>query len=349
MNNKWLHIAILLAFTFPSAAQSFGFNVWGGNYTAVHTYNGATSNDPIKFQIVCSCSPIVNFPNWKVSVRVKQIITDGTKVFPTEKLVMHPNSTSGNQVPYGMPSPAQIGMPMDVPLSLSEVFLVPQSNAALYNTSYYFESILHFNLQILPGAYLGDLQGGDTQRRYPVFLEFKFYNQNNVALATLPYKHDIDVYRLSGNPPVQNNFSLTVNGGAQNGTLTLQSRSDYDGGMSVTYAGGLTVNTNAAYQVTVNATSGTPYFAYGNNTIDLDVLNVNLANPPSGVTQLNTVTLSTGSQVLAWGNSTSNQNANFDVKYTINPNNRDKLLYAVKEQTGTTTYSTTLQYTILAQ
>ncbi len=349
MNRRGLYIIFLMAVALPAAAQSFAFNLWGGNYTRVDTYSGATSTQPFTFQIQCSCNPIVDFPNWKMSVRVTQIITDGTKVFPPEKLVMHPNSTWGNQVPYGMPSPAQIGMPMDVPLSLSEVFLVPQSNAALYNTSYYFESQIKFDFQVLPGAYLGDLQGGDTQKRYPVSLEFKFYNQNNVALATLSYPHDIDVFRLSGSPPVQNTFSLAVNGGAQNGTLTLESRSDYDSGTSITYAGGLTVNTNADYQVLVNASPGTPHFSYGSNTIDLDVLNVDLTNAPSGVTQLSTVNLSTGAQVLAKGGSTGSQNRNFDVRYSINLNNKDKLFYAVKENTGATTYSTTLQYTILAQ
>ena len=162
--------------------------------------------------------------------------------------------------------------------------------------------------------------------------------------------HYVQVEQLSGTPPVQNSFSLTVNGGARNGTLTLQSRSDYENGASVTYNNGLTVKTNAPYQVTVNASAGTPHFSYQNNTIDLDVLNVKLATTASGVTNLNTVTLTTGQQVIAKGPSTNNNNVSFDVGYSINLAQKDKLLYAYKDkQQSETTYTTTLQYTILAQ
>ena len=330
----------------------FTINVWGNGYVGVHNYSGVEATNALVLQISFNGTPVINLPNWKVSVRVKQPIkdTEGVKVFPPEKLVLHPNSTSGNQTPYGMPSPQQIGMPNDVPLSLSEVFVVPQSATALYNDDTSFESYLYFDLQILPGAYLGDLQGGYTQRSYPFGLEVIFYSQNNQILGKWDYNYKVDVYKLSGTPPVQNSFSLTVNGGAQNGTLTLQSRSDYENGASVTYNNGLTVKTNAAYQVTVNASPGTPHFSYQNNTIDLDVLNVKLATTTPGVTNLNTVTLSTGQQVIAKGQTTNNNNVNFDVGYSINLAQKDKLLYAYKDkQQSETSYTTTLQYTIMAQ
>jgi len=355
--NKIVYTILLIFSGAIATAQNlnpnpFTINVWGNGYVGVYNYNGVTSTNALVLQIRFNGTPVINLPNWKVSVRVKQPIkdTEGVKVFPPEKLVLHPNSTSGNQTPYGMPSPQQIGMPNDVPLSLSEMFVVPQSAAALYNDDTSFESYLNFDLQVLPGAYLGDLQGGYTQRSYPIGLEVVFYSQNNQILGKWDYNYKVDVYKLSGTPPVQNNFSLTVNGDARNGTLTLQSRSDYENGASVTYNNGLTVNTNSAYQVTVNASAGTPYFSYQNNHIDLDVLNVQLSTSASGVTYLNPVTLSTGAQVIAKGNSTGNSNLNFNVGYAINLANKDKLLYAFKDKQQTeTTYTTTLQYTILAQ
>lgn len=308
--------------------------------------------DGVIVQIVFSGTPVLNLPNWKVSARLKQPISDGVSILPPEKVVLRINRTEGNQAPNGMPSAAQIGIPLEVPLSLSEVFLVPQSNAPFYSTGYSFESRLYFDLQVLPGAYLAGLQAAENQRRrYRLALEVTFYNQNNQVLGTSKtYNCDIDILKLSGTPPVQNSFSLTVGAGAQNGTLTLQSRADYENGASVTYSNGLTVKTGIPYQVTVNASSGTPYFSYQNNSIDLDVLNVKLATVASGVTNLNTITLSTGPQVIAKGPSTSNNNLNFDVGYSINPAHKDKLMYAFKDnQQTSTTYTTTLQYTLLAQ
>lgn len=288
----------------------------------------------------------VNMPNWRITARVTgQIPTDG-KIFPADKLSLQPNSTQGTANPSPVPSVSQIGFYPNVVLSTSEQDLVTQSNAPVYNTGGYYRWEFRFNWTVLGGSYLNNLQ---AWKEYKFTIEFRFYNNNNQLMGSVPLDHTVQVGNL-GNPPVQNNFSLMVNGGARNGTLTLQSRSDYENGANVSYSNGLTVNTNAAYQVTVNASSGTPHFSYGSNIIDLDVLNVKLNTTASGVTSLNTVTLSTGAQVIAKGGSTSNQNINFDVGYFINLANKDKLLYAFKDkQQSETTYTTTLQYTILAQ
>ncbi|MCD8539815.1 MAG: hypothetical protein LRY55_08660 [Leadbetterella sp.] len=341
-------IAILLTGSFSLNAQvSFNNSYYPQWWIGMNNYNTKTESRGIRLVIDSqSQGSAVNIPNWRISARVvAQTPASNGKYFPIDKVSLQPNSTLGTVAP--VPSAGQIGLYPNIILSTAEQDLVSSSMVPIaHNAGQSYRLELLYDWTIQGGAYLSDLQ---QWQNYYFSVEYKLFSGNGQLLGSVIKEHYVQIGSLSGIPPVENNFSLTVNGGARNGTLTLQSRSDYDSGTSVTYTNGLTVNTNSAYQVTVNASPGTPYFSYGNNNIDLDVLNVQLATTASGVTYLNQVTLSTGAQVLAKGGSTANQNINFDVGYSINLANKDKLLYAFKEKQAETTYSTTLQYTILAQ
>ncbi len=331
-----------------SAQVNFNNTNYGQWYIQMNNYDTKTQVNGITFVIESQSQASVNIPNWRITARVIGQTPSNGQYFPIDKVSIQPNHTATQGgAPFPVPSVGQVGLYPNIILSTAEQDLVSSSMVPIaHDAGQPFRLELWYDWTIQGGAYLSNLQ---EWRNYYFDVEYRLLNGEGLLLGQKTMKHYVQIAKLSGSPPVQNTFSLTLNGGAQNGTLTLASRSDYDSGTSITYAGGLTVNTNADYQVLVNASAGTPHFSYGSNTIDLDVLNVNLANAPSGVTQLNTVNLSTGAQVLAKGNSTGNQNRNFDVRYSINPDNKDKLFYAVKENTGTATYSTTLQYTILAQ
>jgi len=312
----------------------------------IDDYNGKTVAADIT--LVVDGTNNINIPNWRLTAKVtNQVATDG-KIFPADKISIQPSYTQGTAWPPPVPSVTQIGFYPNVVLNTYEQDLVTHSSAPLYhnNEGQYYRWEFKFDWTVLGGAYLNELQ---AYKKYYFTVEFRFYNGNNQLMATVPLSHELQVNNL-GSPPVQNKFSLMVNGGARNGVLTLQSRSDYENGTSVTYNNGLTVNTNAAYQVMVNASSGTPHFSYNGNNIDLDVLKVQLSGGGSGVTELNPVILSTSAQRIAKGNSTGNSNLNFNVGYSINMAQKDKLLYAYKDnQQAETNYTTTLQYTILAQ
>lgn len=348
MNNLFKHIVGVLVFTNFATAQ-VRFRVDSNNYLGVSSYSGATSNNEFN-RVAIEGNGNINISNWKVTVQVLSPMTTGGKTFPPEKLVLQPTGITVQSTPQNTPTLAQIGVLNETYLNLIPVFIIPQSGAPIYNAhpnNGYYNMNISFKLVVEGGAYLTDLKG----QTYRANVQFTLYDGNNTFLASAQNYYDINVSGwLSGTPPVQNSFSLTVNGGAQNGTLTLQSRSDYEYGTSVTYNNGLTVNTNAAYQVMVNASSGTPHFSYNGNNIDLDVLKVQLSGGGAGVTDLNPVILSTSAQRIAKGNTTGNSNLNFNVEYSINLAQRDKLLYAYKDkQQSETTYTTTLQYTILAQ
>ena len=78
--------------------------------------------------------------------------TNGTLLFPSEKISFVPTRTEGQANPGPIPTVSQIGMPSPVPLNgTSEVFLVPSSNAPLYNKSQwssYYDLRLIFNLVV---------------------------------------------------------------------------------------------------------------------------------------------------------------------------------------------------------
>lgn len=352
--NKLVHY-ITLGFIFGAQitfAQNFG--AWGGAYVQVGSYSGENSTQPYTMDIT-GTGP-VNVSDWRLTVRVTSLGKDANgNSFPIDKLMLTPNTSLIVACPSNASTVSQVGFVPNLLLGFNEQDLVMQPpGVPIYNQNgcggglnTFYRYQFGINWAVLGGAYLGQLI---AWHKYNINVEFKLY-ANGILKNTIPIVTQVEIKSpLSGSPPVQNSFSLTVNGGARNGTLTLQSRSDYENGASVTYNNGLTVKTNAPYQVTVNASAGTPHFSYGNNNIDLDVLNVQLATAASGVSSLNLVTLSTGAQVIAKGSSTSNNNLNFDVGYSINLAQKDKLLYAFKDKQQTeTTYTTTLQYTILAQ
>lgn len=348
MSNKWLHIIFLLIGSLGAQAQvDMNQTYYPQWWLPVKNYDTHTRINGVRLVIDSKSNSNVNIPNWRISVRViGQTPASNGKYFPVDKVSLQPNSTLGNVPP--VPSVGQIGLYPNVILSTAEQDLVSSSMVPIaHNQGQDYRLELLYNWTVQGGAYLSDLQAWQD---YRFKVEYRLYAGNGQFLTSKTMEHYVQVEPLSGTPPVENSFSVTVGAGAQNGTLTLQSRSDYENGASVTYNNGLTVKTNAPYQVTVNASAGTPHFSYQNNTIDLDVLNVKLSTTASGVTNLNTVTLSTGAQVIAKGPSTSNANVNFDVGYAINLAQKDKLLYAFKDKQQTeTTYTTTLQYTILAQ
>jgi hypothetical protein len=320
-------------------AQTFGGYRQG--YLSLGNYNGNRLSAGIT--LFLDGQNTVNMPNWRITAKVtSQVPTDG-KVFPANKMSLQPAFSQGTANPSPVPSVSQVGFLPSVTLSTTEQDLVTRSNAPIYNTGGYYRWEFKFDWSIEGGAYLSELQ---KWKEYRFNIEFRFYNHLNQLVGTIPLDHIVQVGDL-GNPPVQNTFGLTINGGARNGALTLQSRSDYENGANVVYSAGLTVNTNVPYQLTVNASAGTPHFTYSSHSLDLDVLNVYLNTQATSVTALNTVTLSTGAQILAKGKSTDKQNVNFDVGYQINPQNREKLFLAFKE--ASSTYSTTLQYTLMAQ
>jgi hypothetical protein len=334
MNKRIAHILLFLFVAGFSYGQSF--NVWSYNYQNIYTYDGATNVDgfTLGFSFL---GWILNVPHWKVSVQLTAPIqaSDGT-VFPSEKISFVPTRTEGQARPGPIPTVSQIGMPSPVPLNgMSEVFLVPSSNAALFHVSLFPSSYklnMIFNVVVAGGAYLIPLQ----EKYFPFTLRFTAYRQDNSVIGVLDIGYTIQVHRLSGVPPVENEYSIRVSTEAANGLLEFNTAADYINGKSVTYGSGLIVSATTDYQVTVRSIPA--YFSSASgDTLPLDIVRLQLSGG-SGSTA--PVTLSTATKTILQGLSTGGASETFDITYSTEPN--DQRLFNVPSEQ----YETSLLYEI---
>lgn len=321
--NKFLFFSLLLSLIYNiSNAQFPTFEVnSSNNYAKIDSYEGVVSNNAYELKFTFSGTK-VNFPNWKIAARITRPITSekGNLIIPADKISLIPISTSGSMHSMPLPSIAQIGVnPVGTLALQSDVFLVPKSNVAFvhesqYNAYSYLQ--LHFNLKVEGGAYLESLQGYPTQNRYTMYVEFIAYSENGTIVGRIPKAYTIDIFKLSGTPPVVNQVTLQIAGSAKDALLELQTINDYKNGASVTYNNGLSVSSNTNYEVRVRSLN--PQF---NNistsaTLPLDI--ITLETIPSSSNHNSTPTsinLSAAQQKILEGASTQNQLKNYNIKY----------------------------------
>lgn len=340
--NKFILILLLFCTT-VAKAQQINFTSWSNSYLMINSYSGHTSTDAYTLRFEGNGN--INVPNWKISVKVKQPILseNGAHTFPTDKISLQPTGTLGQAHPNGVPTIAQIGMPPNMILQQgAELFLIPQSNAPLYNqpavNQGYYDLQLRFNLTVAGGAYLGTLEGNWT--KYRMIVEFRAYDGNNTVIGIREHVYELQLAPLSGTPPVTNQLGIQVAANAVNSLLELNSIQDYQTGTSVVYQNGIAVTTNTDYQIKVRSLQGSFTSALG-YTLPLSVVNLTLL-PVSGNTATgNGVWLSTSPQVIATGSNTNGTSKNFDLKYSSKPNDAS-LLDATPQ-----IYSTALQFEIV--
>jgi len=340
MNKRIVQILLFLSVASFSYGQ-MGLDGWSHSHMNIFTFNGETDVDGFTLRLFYNGTNL-NEPHWKLSVRPMGPIqsTNGTLLFPAEKISLVPTRTQGQASnPGPIPTVSQIGMPSPVPLNgMSEVFLVPSSNAPLYNVSQwssYYELRMIFNLVVAGGAYLNQLQ----KNNFHFTLRFTAYRQDNSVIGYLDIGYTIQVHKLSGVPPVENEYSILVSTEASNGLLEFNTVEDYLNGKSVTYTDGLTLSATTAYQVTVRSVSAN-FSSAGGDTLPLDVVRLQLSGG-SGTTA--PVTLSTAARTILQGLSTGGASETFDITYSTEAN--DQRLFNVPSEQ----YETSLLYEISPQ
>lgn len=347
LNKQILLIALFSLIFITNATAQLRFSVnSSNNYLSVHSYSGVTSMNAYELKFEYSGTNL-NIPNWRISARLAGPImeTGGSKIFPADKISFIPSNVQSTAQGTATPTISQIGIPSSIPLNpTSEVFLVPRSNAPLYFTSQwngYFYFMLGFNLEIASGAYLGELQGDYTQKRYIMNIEFTAYGSKNEVIDKMTRSYTIDVFKLSGAPVAANKYSIQVMGGAQNGYLELRTIDHYKNGNSINYKDALKLSTNVDYQVAVYSIPSKFTSTSGYN-LPLNTVNV-LATPTTsaGIYSVKPIELSTTPQTIIDGRSTNETPLFFDIKYFTKPNNPDLIRARAEE------YTTTLIYEIV--
>lgn len=336
------YMIITLTVPLITKAQQINFNSWSNNYLQINSYNGNVSTDA--YTLVFDGNGVINIPNWRLSVRLKQPVTSGAHTFPANKISLQPTITSGTADPGPVPTISQIGMPLNTILQEGqEVFLVPQSAAPLYNNpqsnNAYYNFQLKYNLTIEGGAYLAQFP---SWINFYAQLEFKAYDQNNNLIGVREHVYQLQIGTLSGTPPVTHQFSLQVGSNAVNGLLELKTRADYIQGASITYTNGLTVNANTDYQIKVTSLQSA-FLSSSGNSLPLNTIKLSLIPSSGNSGAVFPVWLSASSQKIASGVSTQATPVYYDINYASKSNDIN-LITAKMEQ-----YTTTLQYEITPQ
>lgn len=346
MRGKIVGVFVLLfSFVVSVDAQNPKFSGWGKNYTTVNSYDGKLEQAALQVRI--EKSGLLDLqPGWKIAVTATTNPISNGKIFPLDKIYFQPYFISGSSNDPGpLPTISQLGFVSPVyAKDNAEAFIIPSSPYHIYNkgtNNSYFDMLIQLNLGVSGGSYLKNLlvPGSYNSPEFLLKLEFNLYDKDNLLLGNYYTNHTIQIsYNLSGTPPTENNFSIQISNSAKNGLLELKSMADYISGKNVTYAKGITVSSNVAYQL--NMKSQSQYFESVSNDgkqLPLDVLKVQLL--PNG----NEVALRASPQTLYKGESTNSQSQSFDLKYSTIPNDQRLFEADVEEYKTTLTYEITVQ------
>lgn len=341
--NKYIFITFFCIPFFGFSQVSF--TSWVNSYLQINSYNGNTNPDA--YTVTFAGNGNLNVPHWKLSARLKQNIVseDGKFTIPSNKISFQPISTTGQAYPNPVPTFSQIGAPLNVFLQdNSESFLIPNSNAPIYNNPQtpngYYNLQLKYALTLLGGSYLGSFP---AWTRFIASVEFTAYDQNNVIIGKMSHDFQFQIGNITDAPPPADILSLKINMNAANGLLEFKTMQDYTNGTSVTYTDGLSVTTNSNFQIKVRSLQSNLQSAAG-NSIPVEVINLTLGTTTSNANQrIFPIVLSAANQTLVQGNSTNNAPYRFDIKYFTLP--QDIRLINAKSDN----YTTTLQYEITPQ
>jgi hypothetical protein len=341
MNKKLFLILLLISM---SCFSQISYSSWVNSYLQINSYNGNTNPDA--YTLTLSGNGNINIPYWRVSVRLKQPITsnNGNYILPANKISFQPVSSSGKAYPNPVPSIPQIGMPLNVILKEGqEVFLIPQSNAALFNQpaqpNGYYSLQIKYSMNLAGGTYLGAYPAWIT---FTAPLQFTAYDQYNNIIGTMDHNFQFQIGTLSGTPTDIPEMSMKFGAAAMNGTLEFKNIQDYVNGANVTYSNALIVKSNTKYQIKLKSLQ-TQFSSSAGNFLPLDAVQLNLIPISGNMGTVYTVLLSTAPQIIAAGSSTQNTDVYYDMKYSTKPNDQ-RFINAKAED-----YTTTLQFEITPQ
>ncbi|EFK35170.1 hypothetical protein [Chryseobacterium gleum] len=337
-------LCFLLFLVSMSCFSQVSYSSWVNSYLQINSYNGNTNPDA--YNLTLAGNGNINIPNWRVSVRLKQPITsnNGNYILPANKISFQPVSSSGKAYPNPVPTIPQIGMPLNVILKEGqEVFLIPQSNAALFNQpaqpNGYYSLQIKYSINLAGGSYLGAYPAWIT---FTAPLQFTAYDQYNNILGTVVHNFQFQIGSLSGTPTDVPELSMKFGASAMNGILEFKNMQDYVNGASVTYSNALIVKSNTNYQIKVKSLQN-QFSASSGSFLPLDAVKLNLIPVSGNLGTANTILLSTAPQLIANGGSTQNSDVYYDMRYSTKPND-ERFINAKSED-----YTTTIQFEITPQ
>ena len=336
MNRVYRVLLVSVFFLFALLSKisaQLDLSVSGNGQLNVNNYSGARQN--IGFMVYITGKGYLNLEEgWRVGVTAKSFPANNNKIFPAEKIFIETNSIEV-QNDNRPPTMNQIGIHPHLNfINEAEVFFVPSALVSFvnYKEGSYYKLNFDISLGVEGGAYLGTL---GTWVNYGTKLRFILYDKYGKPLGDSDFNTNIFVSKLSGTPPVENNFSISVQNGADIATLALNNESAYRYGIVAEYGGGLRVKSITSYEL--NVRSQLVAFTSKDDTsltLPLDVVTVQLD-------EYTPVTLSYGAQNLTKDKQASTEDRYYKITYRTESDD-DRLFNAKGE-----IYTTTLIYELV--
>ncbi|MHA4896678.1 hypothetical protein ACXZ1K_18155 [Pedobacter sp. PWIIR3] len=291
---------------FSNSCSGAALSAAGGTSYNFDTYakvqSGGTAVDALTLQYNPNAA---NCIGWSLKIRANGNFVNGLSSVAPQYV-----SLKFNRVTQGNPSAAAIGISNSaVPLSMSDVNLITQSNAAFQAYNYTEQK---FDMVIQGGI---PLMLATTAGTYTCPVTLSLYNQNNQLVSTANANLSFQITYASSL-----NYTVTLT----NPDVSLQysTPATYTTGVSVTKTNGLRVVGYTAYQVIIKASDAN--LINGSNTIPVSVVSLQ-TTPPTGKPGIITTTrsLSTSDQTIITNSMLdyTYQTTDYTLKYTIAGNN----------------------------
>lgn len=329
-------LLIVYLFSATTVFAQFTMQTHNAGWVQVQSYNGKTTEEVkiIRFHLNGESSVIP--AGWSLQAKLNGPVTNSANMsFPVDKIKLRINKI---QVQNGLsPTIGQIGaINSPVAMNLFNVPLIPNSPLPLTPSPHYQQYQIYYDIIIDGGAYL---QNYKSWQNYTLNFIFTVTNTANATIATWQSPIDMQVYPTD-NPPIEDTYSLSIQGGAKNVVLEFKTMQDYTQGVEVEYPKALSVVSNTDYVLSVRASH--PEMYSQNNSLSVDVIKLKIKDTNNETPQ-GTITLSAFDQsVLSTSNPTL-QPRLFDINYFTVPNNHTII------QAPSDNYSTTLFYTLTPQ
>lgn len=241
---------------FSNACTGAALNSYSGNSYTFNNYTqqmaGATATDAVSVQYnpnAATCR------GWSLKVRAGNFTNGSNSIAPQHF------SLRFNRVSSGSPSAGAIGVSSNpVVLGMADANLISNSNAgftAYSGTEHKFDMLIQggYHLLLPNGTYSGTLF-------------FSLFNQNNQLVSTTSV--NISVYINSSS----NSYTLQLQNGAADVSLSFNSTADYLNGVSNTRSRGLKITGYNAYQIIVKTTQANMQSSSGPATIPVSAVSL---------------------------------------------------------------------------
>lgn len=340
MNRVYRVLLVSVFFLFALLSKisaQLDLSVSGNGQLNVYNYSGARQD--VGFKVYITGKGYLNLEEgWRIGVTAKSFPANNNKIFPAEKIFIETNSIEV-QNDNRPPTMNQIGIHPHLNfINEAEVFFVPSALVSFvnYKEGSYYKLNFDISLGVEGGAYLGTL---GTWVNYGTKLRFILYDKYGKPLGDSDFNTNIFVSKLSGTPPVENDYSLFLSPDAKNVNIKFENAEDYIKGKVVSIPEGLKVKSNIGYKLEVKSLSPTGYFTSNdgtNSNLPLYVVTVQLEGGNNPI-----LPLSNAFQSLAEGSQTNNGDRRYNIIYRTKPG--DERLFNAKEEK----YTTTLTYQIV--